>query len=79
LTIVYVVVVLGTTMLVGADEIVRHHEVALSIAGQKALGTAGLILVTVGASFSTGSAINSTLFATARLAQEVAEDGELPP
>jgi amino acid transporter len=75
---VYIVVALGTAMLIGADEVVRHKEVALAIAGQKALGTAGLILVTIGAAFSTGSAINSTLFATARLAHEVAKDGELP-
>lgn len=75
---VYVAVALGTTMLIGADQVVEHQEVALAIAGQQALGTLGLVVVTIGAAFSTGSAINSTLFATARLAYEVAEDGELP-
>jgi amino acid transporter len=75
---VYVIVSLGTVMLAGADEVVRRQEVALAIAGERALGTLGLGLVTVGAAFSTGSAINSTLFATARLVHEVAEDGELP-
>ena len=75
---VYVVVALGTAMLIGADQVVQHKEVALAIAGRQALGTVGLVAVTIGAAFSTGSAINSTLFATARLAQEVAEDGELP-
>jgi amino acid transporter len=34
--------------------------------------------VTIAAAFSTGSAINATLFATARLAHIVARDGELP-
>jgi amino acid transporter len=77
-TVVYVVVALGTAMLIGADQVVQHKEVALSIAGQKAFGLTGLILVTIGAAFSTGSAINSTLFATARLAYKVADDGELP-
>ena len=38
----------------------------------------GLVLVTVAAAFSTGSAINSTLFATARLSHRVARGGELP-
>jgi len=76
--VLYVAVALGTAMLIGADQIVAHQEVALAIAGQKALGTFGLVLVTIGAAFSTGSAINSTLFATARLAQTVAEGGELP-
>ncbi len=76
--VVYVVVALGTAMIIGADQVVQHKEVALAIAGAKAFGTAGLVLVTVGAAFSTGSAINSTLFATARLAHEVAGAGELP-
>lgn len=77
--LVYVLVALGTAMLVGADRIVEQEEVALAIAGQAALGTAGLVAVTIGAAFSTGSAINATLFATARLAHTVAKDGELPP
>jgi amino acid transporter len=75
---VYIAVSIGTAMLIGADEVVKHKEVALAIAGQKAFGMAGLVLVTIGAAFSTGSAINSTLFATARLTHKVAEDGELP-
>ncbi len=75
---VYVAVALGTAMLIGADTVMQHGEVALAIAGQRALGTAGLVIVTIGAAFSTGSAINSTLFATARLAHDVAKAGELP-
>jgi hypothetical protein len=76
--VVYVIVALGTVMLIGADQVVQHKEVALAIAGQKAFGTAGLIIVTIAAAFSTGSAISATLFATARLTYRVAEDGELP-
>jgi amino acid transporter len=75
---VYVMVALGTVMLVGADDVVRQKEVALAVAGQQAFGVMGLVVVTIGAGFSTGSAINSTLFATARLAGELAEDSELP-
>ena len=75
---VYVVVALGTAMLVGADQIVEHKEVALAMAGRQAFGVVGLVVVTIAAAFSTGSAINATLFATARLASRVAEDGELP-
>lgn len=76
--VVYVLVALGTAMLIGADQVVKHKEVALAIAGQQAFGTVGLIVVSIAAAFSTGSAINATLFATARLAYRVAEDGELP-
>ncbi|MDA3896210.1 MAG: APC family permease [Desulfobacteraceae bacterium] len=77
-TVVYVIVALGTAMLIGADQVVQHKEVALAIAGRKAFGTIGVVVVTIAAAFSTGSAINATLFATARLASKVAEDGELP-
>ncbi len=63
---------------VGADTIIRHQEVALALAGKEALGSFGLVLVTIAAAFSTGSAINSTLFATARLSLVVARGGELP-
>lgn len=76
--VVYILVACGTAMLIGADQIVEHEEVALAVAGQKALGVTGLVIVTVGAAFSTGSAINSTLFATARLAHTVANTGDLP-
>jgi hypothetical protein len=76
--IVYVVVALGTAMLIGSERVLQHQEVALAIAGQQAFGTAGLVIVTIAAAFSTGSAINATLFATARLAYTVADDGELP-
>jgi amino acid transporter len=75
---VYVLVALGTAMLIGADQIVKHREVALAVAGQQALGMTGLVIVTIGAAFSTGSAINSTLFATARLSHTVAHAGDLP-
>lgn len=77
-TVVYIVVALGTAMLIGADQIVEHEEIALAVAAREALGTAGRVTVTANAAFSSGSAINSTLCATARLAHEVASNGELP-
>ena len=76
--VVYVVVALGVAMLIGGGTVRENEEVALAIAGEHAFGTVGLIVVTVAAAFSTGSAINATLFATARLAQDVAAEGELP-
>lgn len=76
--VVYVVVALGVAMLIGAGQVVKNGEVALSVAGKAAFGTTGLVIVTIAAAFSTGSAINSTLFATARLAKTVADHDELP-
>lgn len=75
---IYVVVTLGAASLVGAPTLVEQREVALAAAGRAAAGHVGLVLVSVAAIFSTSSAINATLFATARLAVVVAEDGELP-
>lgn len=75
---IYVLVTFGASMLVGAGTLVEKKEVALSIAGQQAFGLTGLILVTIAAAFSTGSAINATLFSTARLMAQVAENNDLP-
>lgn len=76
--LVYVLVALGAPMLAGAEAIVDRKEVALAEAGRDALGTSGFILVTIAAVFSTASAINATVFATARLARHAARDGEMP-
>jgi len=76
--VVYVGVALGTAMLIGAETIVDDKEVALAEAGRAALGQSGFIGVTVAAALSTASAINATLFATARLSRDVAQDGSLP-
>ena len=76
--LIYVLVALGASMLVGAETLAREKEVSLAIAGKQALGNAGLILVTIAAAFSTGSAINATLFSTARLMERVAQKKDLP-
>lgn len=76
--VIYVLVALAVPMLTGTRAVIAQGEVALSLAGQAALGLPGLIAVTVAAAFSTASAINATLFSSARLAHEVAEQHELP-
>ena len=65
-------------MIVGADTLIEKKEVALSVAGKQAMGTVGLVIVTIAAAFSTGSAINATLFSTARLMESVAKKKDLP-
>ena len=76
--LIYVLVTFGTTMIVGAQTLVEQKEVALSVAGKQAFGLAGLVIVTIAAAFSTGSAINATLFSTARLMETVAAKKDLP-
>jgi len=75
---VYIIVTLGTLNLVSYQTIIEEKEVVLAIAGENIMGTAGLIIASIAALFSTGSAINSTIFATSRLAIKVANDGEFP-
>jgi len=76
--IIYLLVTIGTTMIVGAEALIEKKEVALSVAGEKVLGRFGLVVVTIAAAFSTGSAINATLFSTSRLMESVAEKKDLP-
>lgn len=77
-TAVYVAVTLGAGMLVGGPTLVAQKEIALAAAGQEAAGTIGEIIVSIAAAFSAASAINATLFASARLTHRIAEAGELP-
>ena len=76
--LVYVAVTLGAQMLLPDRTITAQKEVALALAGEQALGGFGLWAATVGALFSTSSAINATLFATARLVRDVSLASELP-
>ncbi len=74
----YVVVTVGSQMLVPDRTIIEQKEVVFAIAGEQALGAAGLWAATVAALLSTGSAVNATLFATARLTRDVSGAGEFP-
>ncbi len=75
---VYIAVAIGCAMLVGASQIVADKEIALAEAGRQALGETGFVGVTIAAALSTASAINATLFSTARLSSEVSRHGDLP-
>ncbi|MCB9483397.1 MAG: APC family permease [Dehalococcoidia bacterium] len=74
----YVLVAVGAAMLVGADKLVAQRETALALAGDAVLGATGRAIVAVAAAFSAGSAINATLFSTARLAERASDEGQIP-
>ncbi len=59
-------------------EIVKYKEYTLAVAAKPFLGHAGFLLISLGALLSTASAINATLFGTARLGKAMAEDKALP-
>ena len=74
----YIAVAVGATMLGGAIAMIEYKEIALSIAAENALGNTGVLLMTIAAGFATAAAINSTLFSTANLSKNIAENKELP-
>jgi amino acid transporter len=76
--LVYVGVTVGAQMLVSDHMIVSTKEAAFVAVGKAALGSFGRWAAIVGAVFATGSAINATLFSTARLVRDASASGELP-
>jgi amino acid transporter len=75
---VYISVTLGAQMLVSNHAIVAHKEVAFVAVGEAALGGVGRWAAILGALFATGSAINATLFSTARLVRDASAAGDVP-
>ena len=59
-------------------EITKYKEYALAVAAKPFLGNAGFQLIGLAALFSTASAINATLFGTARLGMIMATEKDLP-
>lgn len=76
--LVYVAVTVGSQMLVSDQVLVAGKEAAFVEVGRSALGGVGRWAAIVGAVFATGSAINATLFSTARLVGDAARSGEVP-
>lgn len=77
-TVIYIVVSLVAVGNLLPEEISRYKEYALAVAARPFLGKAGFMLVGLGALLSTASAINATLFGTARLGMVMAQESELP-
>jgi len=77
-TLLYVLIAFVTTGSLEDGVIQQHGETVLAAVAEPMLGTVGRVAVLVAAVFSTASAINATLFATARLADRVSDDGQIP-
>ncbi len=75
LYVLIAVVAVGTLPVAG---IVDAKDYALAEAARPFLGRTGFLLIAVAAMLSTASAINATLYGTARLSYIIAKDGELP-
>lgn len=66
------------TSLAPFEAIAAHPERALALAVEPIVGSVGFLVVSVAAIFSTGSAINGTLFSSANFAKRMLSDGLLP-
>ncbi|MBD3181568.1 amino acid permease [Candidatus Poribacteria bacterium] len=76
--VIYMMIAFVTTGTVGDQIITKHKETILAYVAEPILGKAGFTIVLIAAVISTASAINATLFATARLTKRVANDQQLP-
>jgi amino acid transporter len=74
----YVLVSLVAVVNLPVDRIVAARDFALAESAKPFLGAFGFTLIAVAALLSTGSAINATLYGTARVSYVIAKDGELP-
>jgi len=75
---VYILVSLVAVGNLLPDQVVRYKEYALAVAAKPFLGQAGFLLIGLAALFSTSSAINATMFGTARLGMVMATEKALP-
>lgn len=75
---IYVLVSLVAVGNLLPDEINKYKEYALAMAAKPFLGQAGFLLISLAALFSTASAINATMFGTARLGMAMAREKALP-
>ncbi len=75
---IYILVAFVAVGNLTADQVSEHGEYALAVAAQPFLGRGGFILISLAALLSTASAINATLFGTARLGMVMAQEQDLP-
>ena len=76
--VLYVLIAVVTVGTLPVNKIIEAKDYALAEAARPFLGQTGFLLIAVAAMLSTASAINATLYGTARLSYIIAKDGELP-
>lgn len=76
--VLYVLISLVTIGNLSIASIVAAEDYALAEAARPFLGAIGFAMIAAAALLSTGSAINATLYGTARVSYVIAKEGELP-
>jgi len=75
---VYVLVSIVAVANLSYEDIQKYSDFALAVAAEPILGKAGFVLIGIAALLSTASAINATLYGSARVSYIVAKFGALP-
>ncbi len=76
--VLYVLVAVAAVGSVPTAALVHARDYALAIAARPSLGSAGFVMIALAAMLSTASAINATLYGSARLTYTIAKSKELP-
>jgi len=76
--VLYLLIAAVTVGNLPLDKIAAARDYALAAAARPMLGQAGFTLIAIAALLSTTSAINATLYGSARLSFNIAKDGQLP-
>ncbi|MFP3953979.1 MAG: APC family permease [Candidatus Bipolaricaulota bacterium] len=76
--VLYIAISFVTVGNLPVNQIVSAKDYALAAAAQPVMGQMGFIIIAIAALLSTSSAINATLYSTARVSYIIAKDGELP-
>ncbi len=75
---IYVLVAMVAVGNLDYQEVIKAKDYVLAEAAKPFLGRTGFVLISIAALVSTASAINATLYGTARISYMVAKFGELP-
>jgi amino acid transporter len=78
-TILYVAIAIGVFGMLTLDEVIAAGNTAIAAAAEPILGSAGFVIMTIVACFSTSSAVNSQFFATTGVVAYLAQIGQFPP
>ena len=77
--ILYVAISIGVYGMLPLEEVIAAGETAIAAAAYPILGTAGFVLMTIAACFSTSSTVNSQFFATTGVIAYLTQIGQFPP
>ncbi len=77
-TVLYVAIAIGVFAMLPLEEVIAAGNTAIAKAAEPILGSAGFVIMTIAAVFSTSSAVNSQFFATTGVVSYLTKIGQFP-